>query len=234
MIRHDVFLRVVRAARPIAAEARPGRQQDGRAEFCAGAELQRLDFGLRVQQVREDADGQVRACGVAAYDDVFGAVAQGGEDVAEERDGLLELVRVGGVRGEGVGEHEGGDGGGDQGGDEGDVAGVYGEVVAAALGRGACALAGVLGKGLGLGRSVPWNQSITFSADGLPNQYALVPSGRVSSLGVKPCFLANSGYASSRSAPMYLHQGFQSIVYLGYMERYGGALTVDVEPSCFP
>lgn len=133
VIRHDVFLRVVRAARPIAAEARPGRQQDGRAEFCAGAELQRLDFGVRVQQVREDADGQVRACGVAAYDDVFGAVAQGGEDVAEERDGLLELVRVGGVRGEGVGEHEGGDGGGDQGGDEGDVAGVYGEVVAAAM-----------------------------------------------------------------------------------------------------
>ena len=58
------------------------------------------------------------------------------------------------------------------------------------------------GFGVGWWGSTPWNQRITFSAEGLPNQYALVPSGSVTSLGVKPCFLANAGYASSRSAPI--------------------------------
>lgn len=56
----------------------------------------------------------------------------GGEGVAEEGDGLLELARVGGVRGEGVGEHEGGDGGGGEGVDEGDVALADRDVEAAA------------------------------------------------------------------------------------------------------
>lgn len=37
---------------------------------------------------------------------------EGGVGVAEEGYGLLELVRIDCVGGEGVGEHEGGDGGG--------------------------------------------------------------------------------------------------------------------------
>lgn len=54
--------------------------------------------------------------------------------MAEEGYGLVELARVGGLRGEGVGEHEGGEGGGGEGFDEGEVAGVWGRVVAAAFG----------------------------------------------------------------------------------------------------
>ena len=68
---------------------------------------------------------------------------------------------------------------------------------------------------VGCGRSVPWNQSITFSADGSPSQYAFVPSGSVTSLGVKPRFLANAGYAASRSAPMYLDQLIQPTALFG-------------------
>ena len=49
---------------------------------------------------------------------------------------MLELARVGGLRGEGVGEHEGGDGGGGERGDKGEVAGFGGDVVAAAFGKG--------------------------------------------------------------------------------------------------
>lgn len=73
---------------------------------------------------------------------------EGGEGVAEEGDGLVQLAWVGGVGGEGVGEHEGGDGGGGQGGDEGDVAGVRREVVAAAYwGERGSVLVGRLWKG---------------------------------------------------------------------------------------
>ena len=59
---------------------------------------------------------------------------QGCDCVAEEGYGLVELARVGGLRGEGVGEHEGGEGGGGEGVDEGEVAGVWGRVEAAAFG----------------------------------------------------------------------------------------------------
>ena len=58
--------------------------------------------------------------------------------MAEEGDGLLELARVGGLRGEGVGEHESGDGGRGERGDKGEVADFGGDVVAAAFGRGGC------------------------------------------------------------------------------------------------
>ena len=85
-----------------------------------------------MQDVRQYAHGQIGAGGVAADDDVLGRVTEGGDGVAEERDGLLELARVDGVGGEGVREHESRDGGGGEGVDEGEVAGVRGEVVAAA------------------------------------------------------------------------------------------------------
>ncbi len=98
--------------------------------------MQGFDGGVRVEEVGEEAEGQVGAGGVAADEDVGGRVVEGGGDVAEEGDGLLELAGVGGVGGEGVGEHEGGEGGGGEGGDEGEVAGVGGEVVAAACGGG--------------------------------------------------------------------------------------------------
>lgn len=57
---------------------------------------------------------------------------EGGDDVAEELHGLLELAWVDGVWSEGVGEYEGGDGGGGEGVDEGEVAGFGGEIEAAA------------------------------------------------------------------------------------------------------
>ena len=63
-------------------------------------------------------------------------MVEGGDGVAEEGYALLELARVGGLGGEGVGEDEGGDGGGGQGGDEWEVGGVDGDVIAAALGEG--------------------------------------------------------------------------------------------------
>ena len=65
-------------------------------------------------------------------------MVEGGDGVAEELYGLLELTRIGSVGGEGVGEHEGGDGGGGKGGDEGEVAGVGREVEATAWGEGGC------------------------------------------------------------------------------------------------
>ncbi len=82
------------------------------------------------------------------------------------------------------------------------MAGVGGEVVAAAWGGGRGVSEGCGREKVGGG--VPWNQIINFSVDGLPSQYAFVPSGRVTSLGVKPRSLANAGYASSMSGVRYL------------------------------
>lgn len=73
------------------------------------------------------------------------------------------------------------------------------------------------------GESVPWNQITTFSAEGLPSQYAFVPSERVTSLGVKPRSLANAGYATSRSTPICLYGSIQPIVLLGFIERHGSS-----------
>ncbi len=70
-------------------EARPGREQDGGAELGAGGEVQGFDGGVRVEEVGEEAEGQVRAGGVAADEDVGGRVVEGGGYVAEEGDGLL-------------------------------------------------------------------------------------------------------------------------------------------------
>lgn len=52
MVRYHIFARVVRAAGPIVAETRPGRDQDGGAELRAGREDQWLDLGMWVQEVR--------------------------------------------------------------------------------------------------------------------------------------------------------------------------------------
>ena len=116
-------------------EIDPRRQQDRRPEFRAVVEPQRFDLGVRVQEMRQQTHGQVGAGGVAGDDDVFGRAVKGRDGVAEEGDGLLELARVGGLRGEGVGEHEGGDGGRGERGDKGEVAEFGGDVVAATLGR---------------------------------------------------------------------------------------------------
>ena len=84
-----IFVRVLGAAGPVVAEAGPGREQDDGAEPRAGFEAQRLDFRVRVQEVGEDAQGQVGARGVAAHEEVFGPPVQGGEDVVEDSDALL-------------------------------------------------------------------------------------------------------------------------------------------------
>lgn len=134
--RDAVFAGVAFHARPVEVEARPGGQQDGGAEPLATIiEAERFDFRVRVQDVGEDAEGEIGACGVAGEDDGFGCAVQGGEGVAEEGDALLELARVDGLRGEGVGEHEGGDGGGGEGADEVEVALSDRDVVAAAWGK---------------------------------------------------------------------------------------------------
>ena len=46
-------------------------------------------------------------------------------------------------------------------------------------------------------------RSITLSAEGLPSQYAFVPSVSVMSLGVMARFLANAGYVSFIEIPAY-------------------------------
>ena len=64
-------------------------------------------------------------------------------------------------------------------------------------------------------------------------QYAFVPSGSVTSLGTKPRFSANAGYATSISTPMCLFQSLEPTASLGCIEQYEQGLTVDAEPSYF-
>ena len=69
----NVLLRILPHARPIVGEIDPGRQQDRRPEFHGAAvEFQRVDFRVRVQEMRQQAHGQVGAGGVAGEDDVVG------------------------------------------------------------------------------------------------------------------------------------------------------------------
>ncbi len=89
-----------------------------------------------MEDVGQDCEGEVAACGVPAEGDAGGGDVEVGHEVMEQRNGFAELGWVGGVRGEGVGEHEDGEGGSGggagEGGGEGDVEGVGGEVIAAA------------------------------------------------------------------------------------------------------
>ena len=101
-------------------------------------------------------------------------------------------MRICFVRGEGVREHEdreGGAGRGDEGGGKVEVAWIWGEGVAAAWRRQSQCGEEREGRGGG-GGGGPWNHSRTFSAEGLPIQYALVPSARVMFSGLKPDFFA--------------------------------------------
>lgn len=86
--------------------------------------------------------------------------------------------------------------GGDEGCDEGEVGWVWREVVAAAW-RKVETMSDVFVVGQGK-EGVPWNQRTTFWAEGLPIQYALVPSANVTFLGSNPSFFANAGYISSK------------------------------------
>lgn len=63
-----------------------------------------------MQEVREDAEGEVAACGVAGYGDVGRGEVAVFDEGGNQRDSFAELSWVGSVRGKGVGEHENGDG----------------------------------------------------------------------------------------------------------------------------
>ena len=52
-------------------------------------------------------------------------------------------------------------------------------------------------------------------------QYAFVPSGSVTSLGAKPRFSANAGYATSISTPMCLYQSLEPIASLAIWSDMG-------------
>lgn len=68
-----------------------------------------LDGWVRMRQVQQHGQGEVPACGVAAEDDGGWGAAGVDEDVAQGVDGLAQLGRVDGVRGEGVVDEEEGD-----------------------------------------------------------------------------------------------------------------------------